>query len=406
LKKILIYTDVPFFAGCENVIENIVSYPAISRKYRTIYCYAKSNRYQNDVEERVIDVPLNPINVLSNSSLFMYIDSRINSPFLVSMLKAPFRILERLHFYNIVNYFILYRIVAHEKPDIVHINNGGYPGANSCRVMALAAKKAGANRIIFTVNNMAVNQRGFIDKAMDRKIGDRVDRFTTASKTALCRLHEKRNFSYEKLISIPRGVLHDAGKIDITKRLRREFGIEKDVCVVGSIGLLIDRKGYHILVEAIKGMETKTKYCAVIFGDGERRRRLTKMIKDYDLENKVLLPGHRNNIYDYLIEMDVFVLPSINNEDHPNVISEAMLFNKPIVGTQIAVSEQIDHGETGFIVKEGDVEGLREALQTMIDLNAEKRYKMGQKAGNKYREEFSYQASMQKYLELYDSLLG
>jgi glycosyltransferase involved in cell wall biosynthesis len=304
-----------------------------------------------------------------------------------------------------VNFFILKRVIKKQKPDMIHINNGGYPGAESCRTMVLSAVSAGLKPILFTINNMAVKPKGLLDRYLDAFIGRNVTNFVTASKAASSRLSNHRKFPKEKLEVIHNTVLHDASINVYSPVLRDEFNLSKDHVIIGSLGLLIERKGYHYLIEAAHHIQDKDNWSIFIFGEGEERHNLEKLIEKYHLSEKVFLPGFRENPINYLLDFDAFILPSIRNEDQPNVISEAMLFSKAIISTHVAgIPEQVDHGKTGYLCKPKSIKELTESMDSIINMSPKVRLEMGKQAHEKYLNEFSYDKSMQKYFHLYNKL--
>ena len=76
--------------------------------------------------------------------------------------------------------------MARAKPDVVLINNGGYPGAESCRVAALAARRAGVERVIHFVHNMAHPPAwpAPVERLFDRRIDHATDLWVTAATRA------------------------------------------------------------------------------------------------------------------------------------------------------------------------------------------------------------------------------
>jgi glycosyltransferase involved in cell wall biosynthesis len=74
---------------------------------------------------------------------------------------------------------------------------------------------------------------------------------------------------------------------------------------------------------------------------------------------------------------DLLALPSAQ-ETTPMVIAQAMAAGKPIVATPVGgVAEMVNHGQTGLLVKVGDVDGLAEALSQLLNDPALRRF-MGQ----------------------------
>jgi glycosyltransferase involved in cell wall biosynthesis len=298
---------------------------------------------------------------------------------------------------------VLWQLFRHEKPDLLFINNGGYPAAQSCRLAVIAGRMAGIKKILFVVNNLAYPPRGIFDRMLDKRINRYVSFFITASKAARDRLVEARSFDLEKCINIPNTLMKTVEKNDSIASgiVREEFNIGRDTIVLGSVGLLTKRKGYHVLVEAmaqLRKVSPAGKYKLVIFGEGEERRSLEQMITDHHLEDTVLLPGFRANVMEYVKGVDIFVAPSIANEDFPYVIIEAMMLAKPVIGTRVAgIPEQIADGATGYVVEPGSPEQLVAAIEKMTYENI---HTMGLASRQRYFDNFCNKLVMQRYLDL------
>jgi glycosyltransferase involved in cell wall biosynthesis len=89
----------------------------------------------------------------------------------------------------------------------------------------------------------------------------------------------------------------------------------------------------------------------------------------FDLLSKyVKFIGSEEHIVDFMKILDILVLPSINSEDFPNVILEAMALKKPVIASNIAgTKEQILHNKTGLLVKPADFRSLSKAMQLFIE---------------------------------------
>ena len=85
------------------------------------------------------------------------------------------------------------------------------------------------------------------------------------------------------------------------------------------------------------------------------------------------LIGGLNNIFDLINASDVIILPSIENEDFPNIIIEAMSLGKPTIGSKIAgIPEQIDHNKNGYLINPKDDKDL---LKKIIKISNKKKLK-------------------------------
>lgn len=96
---------------------------------------------------------------------------------------------------------------------------------------------------------------------------------------------------------------------------------------------------------------------------------------------------------------DVFVMPT-RNEAFGLVFQEAAAAGLPAIGTHLnAVPEIVTDGETGLLVKPGDVPELVAALETLI-ASAELRESMGRAARRKIERDADPDAHRQRLVEL------
>lgn len=405
-KRILIFTDCMIFGGCEIVLTNIANSQTIKEHYQIIYSYRNYKEYREQLLKRVDNNITFPLPLFSNESFYYNISLKKNS-LPRKLIWNLLSIIDYSKIYYLPNFIVLFRVFKKLNPDILFINNGGYPGAKSCRFAALVAKLAGIRTIIFNVNNMAFPSKSILDKMYDRIVDKSVDIFVTASKAAGIRLSEVRGFSQKKLFSIPNTVKEIS--IKNNRLLRQEFEIDNKALIIGSVGLLTKRKGFDILIKSIhelRNRNPKLNFKLVIFGEGEEKHSLNELLIELNLNDFVLLPGHYSNVIDYISGFDVFVLPSNSNEDMPYVILEAMMLKKPVIGTSIAgIPEEIADGETGFIVEPRNYDQLSKEIEFLLKYD-NIRHSFGENGYQKYLKEFSYDVIMNRYLSLFnDSLL-
>lgn len=107
-----------------------------------------------------------------------------------------------------------------------------------------------------------------------------------------------------------------------------------------------------------------------------------------------------------MLSAGIFVLPTYT-EGFPNVILESMACGCPIVTTPVgAIPEMLDiHGEEkcGVCVKVKDVEGLRNAIQYMLD-NPEYAASIGTKAQKRVNEMYAMQVVWKSLVEIWGNV--
>jgi hypothetical protein len=187
-KKILYYSDCAFFAGCENMLVNFWDSPELRGEFDFCFYYKHSARYEEGLKRRAaLNFPVHPLNIPDPSEVLALPHTwprsvrrliRFGSRLLFS---APVFLLEVL---------ALRRRFAAERPDVVHINNGGYPAALSARAAAIAARTAGVPVVVMVVNNLAEGYRSalrWFEYPIDRMVVRATTRFITGSQAAAAR---------------------------------------------------------------------------------------------------------------------------------------------------------------------------------------------------------------------------
>ena len=134
-----------------------------------------------------------------------------------------------------------------------------------------------------------------------------------------------------------------------------------------SVGRLNYQKGYDLAIEVCrklikKGYDIKWN----IIGDGEERTNLEKLIKEYNLEDRFVLLGIKENPYPYVRNADIYVQTS-RFEGKSIAIDEAKILNKPILITNFSTAkDQISNGENGLIV-DMDIDSIFKGLEILIN---------------------------------------
>ncbi|MGN6616591.1 MAG: glycosyltransferase family 4 protein [Ilyomonas sp.] len=418
MKKILFYSDCFVYSGSEHVLENLIKSPDIYEQYEMMFAYAYSPQYKKQVKKiypvnRTVD--LKSLKILSALNNWGY-KYKLTNQKTFRYYYYGFRFFVSYFFevtgiHNLYNLVLLLHLFRKKKPDILFINNGGYPGARSCRIAVIAAKLTGIDKIVFVVNNLAMTQKNFLEKQLDKFIGEKVSYFITASEAARKRLIQFRHFNPQKCIAIPNtlSTTKEQHAYSLKKMLREEFEIDNDTVILGSVGLLTARKGFNVLIEAIRRLDNSivqnTPFKLLIFGDGEDKPKLQKQITESGLEKKVVLAGYRDDILSYMNSFDIFILPSIGFEDFPYVIIEAMLLKKPVIGTNVAgIPEQIQDEYNGYVVEPNNAQELTQAIAKLVADRA-MQTTMGLNGYSLYNERFRNSIIIHKYLNIFSSLV-
>jgi len=186
---------------------------------------------------------------------------------------------------------------------------------------------------------------------------------------------------------------------------RQRWGISPDEVVLGVIGRLSPEKGQQIFLEAFQGVVSRApNRRAVLVGDGPEKERLVQLVRRLDLGNHVLFTGHDSHIEELYPALDLVVIPSLS-EGLPNVLLEALLYEKPIVATEVGgIPEILKPAGAGWLVPPGDIRALEAAMLDALQ-NAERRMSSGS-AGLEYvRRHCSPQRRAESVSGLYRHIL-
>jgi len=157
---------------------------------------------------------------------------------------------------------------------------------------------------------------------------------------------------------------------------RAELNIPEDAKVLVSVGGLVDRKGFHRVIEVLPALVVRyPKLIYLIVGgdspEGNIRERLEHQVKMLKLENNVRFlgayPSERLKVP--LSSADLFVLATAN-EGWANVFLEAMACGLPVITTEVGGNKEVvNDPRLGTVVPFGDSAALLAALLHGLERN-------------------------------------
>ena len=138
--------------------------------------------------------------------------------------------------------------------------------------------------------------------------------------------------------------------------------------VVLGVGRLVDQKDFSTLLRAFATLGERRDAKLVIFGDGDERQELERLVAELGIDSDVDMPGFTDNPYKYMANADVFV-NAAKHEGFGNVIVEAMACEASIVATDCPGSpaELLGQDEFGRLVPVGKPESMAMAIDEMLD---------------------------------------
>ena len=161
-------------------------------------------------------------------------------------------------------------------------------------------------------------------------------------------------------------------------------------------------KGVDLVIKSLPAVLARVpdaRYAVV--GSGSDAPRLKKLAEDTGVAGRVHFLGSVDDaaLRAYYRECDVFVMPS-EREGFGFVFLEAMQYAKPVVAADSGGSpEVVTDGETGLMVKYGDVPGLAESLARLC-LDPALCRRLGRAGYERLHERFTYPRFKQTLTEI------
>lgn len=408
------HTDNDFFAGCEQMLVVLVGEAIRTGQIQPSLSYRASREYEAGLRERApypiekFPLPLPDPNGLAKRTKARF-PSRAAQPIrgLVHLFLAVLPVRQLVQVYDIL---VLRRLFSKLEPDIVHINNGGFPGAASCTAAAIAARLAGVRRVVYVVNSQAygyTSVQRWYEYPLERAAVRCVTRFVTGSKVAAARLKVVLRLPPGKAVSIPNGIACREAE-ESPFQVRERLGVGHDEVLIVCVGALAAGKGHRYAVEAFSRLLSKdptTRARLIIVGVGPERKGLEHQIEKTSHSGRIRIIPSEPNIWNLYKACDIVVFPSVAQEDFPNVVLEAMANAKPVIASAIAgVPEQVVDGETGLLVPPADPEALESAMRRLVG-SEELRTRFGEAGRRRFEKEFTASKAARTYFDLYRQLL-
>jgi len=300
----------------------------------------------------------------------------------------------------------LVRAIRRFRPDIVHTRNwAGVEGV-------LAARLA-------MVGGVVHSEHGFDGGAASveprRRIWVRriayglADRVLTVSFQLRHQLSARMAFPEDRITVVHNGVDRQRFYPDAALRAQARYrlGLQDGNVCIGCVANLLPVKDHMTLLQACAGLppDDRRRVRLVCIGEGPERDRLQGFVQSRaELRERVLFLGSRPDIDDLLRAMDVFVLPSVS-EGLSNALLEAMASGLPVLATAVGGNlEAVIDGDSGLLFPVGDADALGEHLHGLAS-DPQRRERIGSRALQRVREEFSMETMVSGYEQLYLGLV-
>jgi glycosyltransferase involved in cell wall biosynthesis len=175
--------------------------------------------------------------------------------------------------------------------------------------------------------------------------------------------------------------------------------------LVGNVAALVPHKGQRYLIEAAHLVVQEIPDARfVIFGEGELREHLERLVHERNLEKHVLLPGFRTDVLGCIKGFDVFAMSSVT-EGLGTSLLDAMACRTPIVATRTGgIPEIVEDGVNGLLVPPRDAPALARAIVRMLNDETGRRT-MGEAGFSRVNERYTVERMVAGTAAIYQRLV-
>jgi glycosyltransferase involved in cell wall biosynthesis len=299
----------------------------------------------------------------------------------------------------------LTRLLRQHRPDIIHLNSSKI-GA----IGALAGRIAGVKKIIFTAHGWAFNEERSAPSKSILKfiywIAIMLSHKTITVSEAMRARVAQWPFVGGKLASVHNGItplayLSKADAREFLCALVPALQERQKAKWVGSLAELHPIKNLDVAIRAIAELKEQGRdIIYLVFGEGEQRAVLEKLIADLGLQNDVFLLGHVDLGAQYLHALDIFMLVS-RSEGLAYAILEAGMAKMPVIATAVGgIPEIITDMQSGILVQPNKPSEIAHAITYYIE-NHDREMEFKNTLHKKVADEFSVKKMLERTVVFY-----
>lgn len=187
--------------------------------------------------------------------------------------------------------------------------------------------------------------------------------------------------------------------------IRQELQLDDETVLLGMVCRLVEQKGIPYTLEAFRCIYDYFPDTHLIMaGDGELAGELKQQAKTLGISERVHWLGWREDAPTIIASLDIFLMPSLW-EGFGLVLLETMSARVPIIASRVsAIPEVIVDGESGWLVKARDVDGLSQALYHLL-MDRPFRKHMGLLGEDHLQQTFSADLMVEKTIAVYNRVL-
>lgn len=282
----------------------------------------------------------------------------------------------------------LTRIIKREKPDVVHTH------LDVIKYAVAAAKLAGVKKCVHTVHSVAHEEA---EGRAQKIINGTYFKLKWSVPVALTPEVQQTIGDFYGMDRENVPVIYNG--VDLSRCIPKDHYETGETVNILHVGRFDVPKNHPGLLKAFRKLHEKYPQCHLhMVGDGDLRPDMEKLAEELEITKFVTFHGMQSNVYPYMYNADIFVLPSIY-EGMPMTIIEAMGTGLPIAASRVGgIPDLLQNGERGLLITPEET-AIVEALEKLIQ-DQSLRETLGRKA-KQDSDIFSALSMAKQYCEVY-----
>ncbi|MEK5197079.1 glycosyltransferase family 4 protein [Bacillus sp. FSL M7-0884] len=293
--------------------------------------------------------------------------------------------------FNIKQYKLLKKLLIEIRPDIMHTQNLNGVGTYIWGI----AKKLGIITV-HTTRDYALFEPvkiQFINKILlhfNKRRSKYVDYVVGISEFILNKHKEKNIFPYSK-----ESVVHNIVNAMRCERKPRKVG---SPLIIGYFGQLSEKKGVHLLTQAIGLLSKDIVSKLVICGTGELEAKLQKQTEQ---DERIIFRGRLSlkEVNEQMANVDLTIVPSLWDEPFGRVIIESYNQGTPVLAFHVGGIPEVIY-DKGWLLASQEANSIAEKIQS-IQKQTESDFMSD--INDCYNASEQYKENINQYLEIYSS---
>jgi glycosyltransferase involved in cell wall biosynthesis len=289
----------------------------------------------------------------------------------------------------------LRRILWEFRPDVLHVW-----GMRALRTLALLGGWRRSRSIVSSPFTLA--DRSTRSDRLDRWLLRRATRVAVSSTFDQERA-QRYGVSPDRIVRVPPGV---------PSPIRDEQSHAADAawspeqswrCLVG-VGPFERHKGFRDALWAFDMLRGPYDDLHFLFiGSGPDLPQLRRYARIIQASDRVHFPGPQEQVTHLLRRAEQVWVPD-RVEASVNVALEAMALGRPVIASRLpAMTELVEHGQTGLLVRPGDKAALARAARRLLDDPPTAR-RLGEEGRQRVAEHFTIEGLVRRWTQVYEEL--